>query len=378
MAGLQGRDDAFGAAQVVEGVQRFLVGDAHVLGAADFLQPGMFGAYAGVIQAGAHRVSLCDLAVFILQDEGAVAVQHARAAFLQRGRVLAGFQAFASRFHAEQLGVFVGDIGVEDAHGIAAAAHAGNHRVGLLVGAQELWHLRQAFVADDLLEVAHHHGVGVGAGHGTDDVEGVVHIGHPVAHGFVERVLQGLAAGLDRHHGRTQQLHAVDIGALALHVLGTHVDDALEAVTRADGGRGHAVLAGTRLGNDARLAHALGEHGLADHIVDLVRACVVEVLALQIDLRTAHFTAHARGVIDGRGAAYIVGQLGLEFGDEFGVVLIPCVGLTQLGEGVSQGFAGEAAAVAAEMAVDVGILVFKHVSVCKIWASAARTAAMKR
>jgi hypothetical protein len=37
-------------------------------------------------------------------------------------------------------------------------------------------------------------------------------------------------------------------------------------------------------------------------------------------------------VIDGRGTADIVGQLGLEFGDEFGVVLILCVGLTQLGE----------------------------------------------
>ena len=81
---------------------------------------------------------------------------------MQRCRVLAGLQAFTRSFHADQPGVLVGDIGVEDAHGIAAAAHAGHDGVGLLFGAEEFGHLGQAFVADDLLEVAHHHGVGVG------------------------------------------------------------------------------------------------------------------------------------------------------------------------------------------------------------------------
>jgi hypothetical protein len=44
-------------------------------------------------------------------------------------------------------------------------------------------------------------------------------------------------------------------------------------------------------------------------IVDLVRAGVVEVFALEVDLRAAHFAAHARGVVDGRGTADEVGQL---------------------------------------------------------------------
>src|SRR2546427_2801936 len=69
MAGLQGGNDAFGAAQVVEGVQRLLVGDAHVLGPAQFLQPGVLGADAGVVEAGADAVRLGDLAVLVLQDE---------------------------------------------------------------------------------------------------------------------------------------------------------------------------------------------------------------------------------------------------------------------------------------------------------------------
>ena len=47
------------------------------------------------------------------------------------------------------------------------------------------------------------------------------------------------------------------------------------------------MLAGAGLGDDARLAHALGEQDLAEAIVDLVRAGVVELLALEIDLRAA-------------------------------------------------------------------------------------------
>jgi hypothetical protein len=83
VAGLQRGNDAFGAAQVVEGVQRLFVGDAHIFGAANVLQPCVLGAHAGVVQAGADAVRFGDLAVVVLQDVGAVAMQHARAAFLQ-------------------------------------------------------------------------------------------------------------------------------------------------------------------------------------------------------------------------------------------------------------------------------------------------------
>jgi len=70
----------------------------------------------------------------------------------------------------------------------------------------------------------------VRAGDRADDVEGVLDVRDPVAQRFVERILQGLRAALDRHHGRAEQVHAVDVGRLALHVLAAHVDHALEAV----------------------------------------------------------------------------------------------------------------------------------------------------
>ena len=43
------------------------------------------------------------------------------------------------------------------------------------------------------------------------------------------------------------------------------------------------MLAGARLGDDAALAQAAGEDGLAERVVQLVRAGVEEVLALEVD-----------------------------------------------------------------------------------------------
>ena len=47
------------------------------------------------------------------------------------------------------------------------------------------------------------------------------------------------------------------------------------------------MLAGAGLGDDPGLAHAPGEQDLAEAVVDLVRAGVVQLLALEIDLGAA-------------------------------------------------------------------------------------------
>ena len=78
-----------------------------------------------------------------------------------------------------------------------------------------------------------------------------------------------------------EHAHAEDVQRLARHVFGAHVDDALEAEQRARRGRRHAVLSGAGLGDDAALAHPLREQRLAERVVDLVRAGVREVLALE-------------------------------------------------------------------------------------------------
>ena len=78
-----------------------------------------------------------------------------------------------------------------------------------------------------------------------------------------------------------EQLHAEHVQALALDVDLAHVDEALEAEQGGRGGGGHAVLAGPGLGDQPALAHALGQQRLADHVVQLVRPGVGQVLALE-------------------------------------------------------------------------------------------------
>src|SRR5690606_29322629 len=243
-------------------------------------------------------------------------------------------QAFAGGLDADQLDGFVLDVGMEDADGIRPATHRGDHIVGLAACVAR--HLFAAFAADDGLEVAHHAGIGIRAGHGADDVEGVLDIGDPVAHGLVQGVLQGARARFDGHHRGAQQLHAVDVGRLSADVLAAHVDHAFHAVARRHGGRGHPVLARTGLGDHARLAHAPGEQGLADAVVDLVGAGVVQVFALEPDLRAAQLFGPAPRVVDRTGPADEVLQLVGEFALEIGVVAIARIGFAQRIQGVHE------------------------------------------
>ncbi len=231
-------------------------------------------------------------------------------------------QALTCGFHPNQTGGLEWNVGVKNPHRIAATTHASDDGIGLqtvcragqVQGAHHVGHLLEAFVADDALEVPHHHGVGMGASHRADDVEGVFHIRHPVAHGLVQGIFQRLAAAFDRNHGRAQQFHAIDIGALAFDIFRAHVDHTLQPVTGADGGRRHAMLPCACFGNDTRLAHALGKHGLPDHVVDFVSAGMVQIFAFQENLCAPLLLARAGSVVDGRRAAHEMRQLVAKLG----------------------------------------------------------------
>ena len=74
------------------------------------------------------------------------------------------------------------------------------------------------------------------------------------------------------------------VRALAPHVLGAHVDDALEAELRTHRRRRDSVLARAGLRDDPALAEPAGEHGLPERIVQLVcagaaRSAEIEPLA---------------------------------------------------------------------------------------------------
>ena len=120
---------------------------------------------------------------------------------------------------------------------------------------------------------------------------------HPVAHGFVDGFLQRFLARVNRHDVRAEHFHAINIEFLPLAIHRAHVDDAFHAEHRGDGGGGHAVLARAGFGDDAGLAHAPGEEDLAHRVIELVRAGVVQILALEINFRAAEFLGEPFGKI---------------------------------------------------------------------------------
>ena len=138
----------------------------------------------------------------------------------------------------------------------------------------------------------------------ADNVECVMDIGDPVAQSFVHRVFQCACAAGHRNDLRAQQTHAEHIGLLPFNVFGAHIDEAGQTKTGTNGRSGYAMLTSAGFRDDARLAHANGEQNLANAIVDFVRAGMVQLIALEPDLRAfacwgvlADFFGQAFGII---------------------------------------------------------------------------------
>ena len=257
----------------------------------------------GVIQTGGNRMRLGDLPVLVLQHVRAHAVQDAFGAAAERRRVAGRVDAVPAGLHAQELdGGVVGER-VEHADGVTAAADAGDDRVGQFPDV--LVQLLLGLVADDGLEGAHDGGERVRADGRADDVVSRGEVDDPGAEGLVDGVAQRAAACFDGDDGRAQQFHAEDVEGLAPHVFRAHVHHALHAELGADGGGGHAVLAGAGLGDDARLAQSPCEQDLAQGVVDLVAARVVEVFTFQPDVGSADVRREPVRQVQAAGPAHV-------------------------------------------------------------------------
>src|SRR5215208_3358765 len=113
---LEGRDDSFAAAERLERLQRFAVGDADKRGAAGFLEVRKLRSDAGIVETGRDGVRLLHLAEFVLQDIRARTMQDANSARAERRRVAATFDAVPGGLHADELDLTVLDERIEDPH----------------------------------------------------------------------------------------------------------------------------------------------------------------------------------------------------------------------------------------------------------------------
>ena len=241
---LQRRDDALEAGQGGKCLQRLAVGDGGVVSAATVTQPGVLGAAAGVVKTSRDRVRFEDLTVLVLHDSGVGAVQDTRrTGDRERRSVAAGVDALPRRLDPDQGHVGVVDEGGEDADRVRPTADARQHAVGQPSLALE--DLGPGLVPDHALKIAHEGGIGRRSDARADDVVGRLHVCHPVADRRRDCLLERARAGLDGLHAGPEQPHALDVGLLAAHVLGPHVDDALE-VEQGAGSRRRRPRAGRR------------------------------------------------------------------------------------------------------------------------------------
>ena len=118
--------------------------------------------------------------------------------------------------------------------------------------------------------------------------------------------------------------------------------------------------AGAGFSDDALLAHALGKQRLADRIVDLVCTGMVEVFALEVNLRAAAMLGQALGVIDRAGAPDVVFQFIGEFGLEFGIIAEMQVLAAQFIDRRDQRFRHVDTAKLSEMPLHIGKIILLH------------------
>ena len=157
---------------------------------------------------------------------------------------------------------------------------------------------------------------------GADAVKCIADICDPIAKGFVHRVFKGRCAATDGAHFRAEKPHTKDVGFLPHNVCGAHKDNTFQAKARRDCGGGNAVLPRACLGDNAALAHALGQQDLAHAIIDFMRARMVQLVALEIDLGRfaaillSRIVRQALCVIKRGGTAHIMGEKFIKLGEE--------------------------------------------------------------
>ncbi len=241
----------------------------------------------------------------------------------------------------------------EHARRVAPATDAGDDGIGQ--GAVVLVHeLPPTFVADAAVEVADHRRERVRADDAAEDVVRLTAGAHPITHRLVRRVFERSASAVDFDDVGPEEPHAKDVQFLSADVFAAHVDVARQPEFRRRRRRRNAVLAGPGFGDEAGLAHPLGEQRLADGVVDLVGTRVEQVFALHPDACPADVMTRTVGRNEQRGATGELAEVNVQFGAERGVGLGFFVGGVELVERADERLGDEGAAEVAEVAAAGG------------------------
>ena len=131
-------------------------------------------------------------------------------------------------------------------------------------------------------------------------------------------------------HLSVQQLHAEHVEALALAVLGAHVNLSLQP-QRCTRYRGcYSVLPRSGFGDNAGFAHPLRQQRLPQRVVDFVCSAVGEVFAFEVDFGAAEPAGEVFGEVKRGWPAHEFGEVIVELLLEAGVFARLLISLFQL------------------------------------------------
>ena len=195
--------------------------------------------------------------------------------------------------------------------------------------------------------------------YGPQHVRGGLDIGHPVAHRFVDRILERARSTVDTDDRGAEHAHAKHIQRLTTHIFRAHVDHALDAHERARRRGRDAVLSGAGLGHHSALAHARREQDLPHRVVDLVGAGVREVLAFEEEPHGRALRRASR-FIQRRRPAHVVAEQTVQLREKARVFAGGEVGRRQLVHRLHQRLGNVPAPKSTEVSSRIGIAAAEH------------------
>ena len=242
----------------------------------------MLRAHRGVVQTSGDGIRIEGLAFGILKKIALGTLEHTQftGSRCEANGMASGFRTIAACLIAVQVHAFVIKERIHDADGIGTATDACTNRIRV-IDTIPILKLLLSFLADDLLEVAHHCRERMWTCDRAKQVVRVFDVGDPVSQSLIDGVLENAISQSDFHHLGTEHAHASDVKRLTTRIDLTHVDAAFQAEHGAHRSGGHAMLSRAGFSDDTGLPHALDQQSLPKRIVDLVRAGMVEILTLE-------------------------------------------------------------------------------------------------
>ena len=232
-----------------------------------------------IVETSRDGVCLLNLSVIILHHQHLGSVQNTRGTPMDGGGGVIGITALSACFGKHYLYAFIVHIVIDGASGVATSSDAGD-KIVRIVAPYLFLQLPFYLLAYNTLHASYKVGVGVRSHSATYYVEGVSRVTAPVAYGLRAGIAQCHIACANGMHLGTQHLHPLNIGVLTLHVCCSHEYFTLHVHQRTHRSCCHTVLSGSRLSNDASLAHTFRQEDLTDGVVNLVSSRVVQVLTL--------------------------------------------------------------------------------------------------